>query len=54
METKLEKIKRLKEAAMPEVKRIVKKYGKSVVYGCIMKLSAYDKKMRLLETAKKK
>lgn len=32
--------------AMPEVKALVKKYGRSVVYGCLVKLTL-EKKVKL-------
>jgi len=50
---KIEKGKQLREQAMPEVKRLVKKYGRSIISGCIIRLADYDKKMRQLNEAKK-
>ena len=53
MNSKHEEQKHLKEQAMPEVQEIVKKFGKSVIYSCIMRLSEYDKQMRRLEIENK-
>lgn len=53
MNIKHEKAKESREKAMPEVKKLVTKYGRSIIYGCIMKLADYDKKMKKLQDAKK-
>lgn len=38
---------------MPEVKKIVKKHGRTVVVWCINQLREYEKKVRQLEQLKK-
>lgn len=43
----------LREQAMPEVQEVVKKFGKSVVYSCIMRLSEYDRQMKKIEIKEK-
>ncbi|MDE2103163.1 MAG: hypothetical protein KGL39_38310 [Patescibacteria group bacterium] len=40
---KLEKRKQLRAAAMPEVKRLVKKYGRTTIQNCLLKLKEHDK-----------
>lgn len=41
--TKMEKAKATREAAMPEVKRLVKKFGRASVGYCLTKLRDRDK-----------
>lgn len=52
MNIRNEKVKALRKQAMPEVKRLVSKFGRSIVSGCLTKLSDYDKKMKNLKKAK--
>jgi hypothetical protein len=40
------------EKAMPEVKRMVKKHGLSIVNSCIARLKEHSKKLRQLEVMK--
>jgi coenzyme F420-reducing hydrogenase gamma subunit len=53
MNIKAEKARELREKAMPEVQKIVQKYGRSTIYGCIMRMADYDKKLHKIEEAKK-
>jgi hypothetical protein len=41
--TKMEKAKAAREKAMPEVKRLVKRYGRAAVGNCLAKLRDRDK-----------
>lgn len=43
----------LANRAMPEVKKLVQRYGRTSVQSCLNKLRDYDKKIRQLEIAKK-
>lgn len=45
--------KKLREQAMPEVKRMVKKHGRNVISWCINQLKEYEKKVKQLDLAKK-
>lgn len=49
---KVEQRHHLKELAMPEVKILVKRFGRSIVSSCLMTLADYDKKVIEFETAK--
>lgn len=40
-------------SAMPDVKTVVKKYGRKAVANCLSKIRAYDKEARRLESLKK-
>ncbi len=53
MNVKVENARKLREQAMPEVKKLVKRFGRSVVSGCLTRLADYDKKMKQLSEAKK-
>lgn len=53
MSIKNEKLQVLRDQVMPEVKKLVKKYGRSIVSGCLMKLADYEKKMKELSAKKK-
>lgn len=41
-----------REAAMPEVKKLVRKYGRQAVGWCVNQLAEYERKMKKLEQAK--
>ena len=41
-----------RDNAMPEVKKLVKKYGRRTVQGCLNNLRDYEKKLRQLEIAR--
>lgn len=43
----------LRKAAMPEVKRLVKKYGRSAVVNCIGKIREYEKSKDRLAALKR-
>ncbi|QGH73358.1 MAG: hypothetical protein [Siphoviridae sp. cttb18] len=53
MNIRHEKAKELREQAMPEVKKLVKRFGRSIVSGCLQRLADYDKKLSVLNQAKK-
>jgi hypothetical protein len=50
--TPTEMLRAKADEAMPEVKRLVKKYGRNVVARCVNSLREYEKRVRALETAK--
>ena len=50
---KQEQRKEQRDNAMPSVKQLVKRYGRSIVQSCLNQLADYEKKLRLLATAKK-
>jgi 50S ribosomal subunit-associated GTPase HflX len=52
MNVKVERSKKLREAAMPEVKKLVKKFGRSTVSGCLQRLRDYEKKVEILKQKK--
>lgn len=41
-----------REKAMPEVKKLVKKYGRQTIAGCLNNLRDYEKKIKELQHAK--
>jgi hypothetical protein len=49
----MEKVRAQQSAAMPEVKRLVKKYGRRAVSACIKKIGDYDKELGKLAALKK-
>lgn len=51
--TRLEKKREASEHAMPEVKKLVKKYGRTNVQYCINQLKDYERKCKQLEELKK-
>lgn len=40
-------------AAMPEVKKLAKKYGRTTIGNCVMKIAAVEKEKRKLDTLRK-
>lgn len=42
-----------RDAAMPEVKRLVKKYGRTAVSGCLNRLAEYDKAQKKIAALRK-
>lgn len=42
-----------RDACMPEVKRLVKKYGRSIVSGCVTRLRDYEKAQKRLADLRK-
>lgn len=53
MNIKVEKAKEARALAMPEVKKLVKKFGRSTISGCLQRLQKYDSQMKLLAEKKK-
>lgn len=53
MNIKIEKAQQLRAQAMPEVKALVKKYGRSIISGCIQRLANYDKNLKVLAEKQK-
>ena len=51
--TQLEKRQVAREAAMPEVKKLVKKHGRQAVQSCLNSLKDYERTLKQLESAKK-
>lgn len=51
--TPMEKVRAQQAAAMPDVKRIVKKYGRRAVGACLKKIGDYDKELKKLAVLKK-
>ncbi len=49
--TPAEQRKKLRDAAMPEVKKLVAKHGRSIVASCLNQLRDYEKKLRQLASA---
>jgi hypothetical protein len=50
--TLAERRRKAREAAMPEVKKLVRKHGRSTISACLQQLRDYEKKLRQLETAR--
>jgi hypothetical protein len=48
MTIKRDQQKARREACMPEVKRLVKKYGRATVSGCVARLRDYEKAQKRL------
>lgn len=42
-----------RDAAMPEVKKLVKKYGRTAVSSCLSRLAEYDKATRKIAELRK-
>lgn len=53
MNTKIERAKEARALAMPEVKKLVKKFGRSTISGCLQRLADYDHKMKALVEKKR-
>jgi hypothetical protein len=51
--TTLDKVRAQAKAAMPEVKRLVKKFGRRAVSACLKKIADYDKEVAKLSALKK-
>lgn len=51
--TTRDKIRARQAAAMPDVKKIVKKHGRRAVGACLKKIADYDKECAKLEALKK-
>ena len=47
-----EKRRLARENAMPEVKKLVRKYSRQTISGCLNQLREYESKVRQLELAK--
>lgn len=52
MNRKPKKVLSAREMAMPEVKKLVKEYGKTAIYGCLMKLSEIAREKAILKNIK--
>lgn len=50
---KQEALARARKQALPEVKKVVKKFGRNVVIWCVNQMRDYEKKVKQLEQAKK-
>lgn len=53
MNRKQQDHKARRDAAMPEVKRLVKKFGRSVVSGCLARIRDYEKSQKRLADLKR-
>ena len=53
MNARLEKRRAARQAAMPEVKRLVKKYGRSTVANCIGKIREQERAVQKLAALKR-
>lgn len=53
MLTLLDRRRAARKAAMPEVKKLVKKYSRAAVYGCLMQIRAHDKAVQKIERLRK-
>ena len=51
--TRLERIRLMRESAMPGVKKLVGSYGRSVIQACLNDLRTYEKESRRLKDLKK-
>lgn len=51
--TTMEKVRAQAAAAMPDTKKIVKKYGRRAVGACLKKITDYDKELTKLALLKK-
>lgn len=49
----MERYRALAASAMPDVKRLVKKYGRKAVANCLTKIREYDKELSKLAALKK-
>lgn len=49
----LEKRRALRSAAMPEIKRLVKKYGRTIVASCLVNLKEHDQKLARIAALKR-
>ncbi len=43
----------IRKQALPEVKKVVRKFGRNVVIWCVNQMRDYEKKVKQLEQAKK-
>jgi hypothetical protein len=50
--TARERHRQLAQAAMPEVKRLVKKYGRQAVGNCLAKIHAWEREAKKLNALK--
>ena len=50
---KAEQHQLLKGQAMPEVKILIKKYGRTVIQGCLNQLRDYEKKLKQLSNLRR-
>lgn len=51
--TKLERRRELQQAAMPEVKKLVRRYGRTVITVCLSKLKEHEKACQKLAALKR-
>ena len=47
-------LKQKRDAAMPEIKRLVKEHGRTVIHWCLEKMRLYDKQLKKLQKMKEK
>ena len=50
--SRMETLQAQRDSAMPEVKKLVKQYGRTVIGWCVHQLADYEKKARALERMK--
>jgi len=53
MNKSLERRKELAKKAMPEVKKLVRKFGRTAINNCLIKLHEFEKKAERLEEIKR-
>lgn len=51
--TSMDRYRALAASAMPDVKRLVKKYGRKAVSNCVKKIADYEKEVGRLAALKK-
>lgn len=51
--TRLDIVRASRERAMPEVKKLVKKYGRTAIGWCVNQLREYERRVKKLAEAKR-